>query len=89
MPLEINGQSISWTFISAILISAMWMGGLSYKVNANGDEIEKQSETKELAVRIEERQEHLREDIREIKELQKENQKVQLAILRAVQQRDE
>ncbi len=75
MPLKINGTSIPYTTITTILVAAMWMGGLSYKVNANGDEIQKQAETKERLVRIEERQESSKEDIGEIKTEQKEQGK--------------
>ncbi len=67
MPLKINGHSFSWPFISGAVVVAMWVIGLSFQVKANNDEIQKQSETKERLVRLEEQGETVASDISEIK----------------------
>ena len=72
MPIKINGYALPIKDIITIGAAVFWLAGLSFQVNANGDEIQKQAETKERLVRIEERQEVAREDIKEIKEEQKE-----------------
>jgi len=72
MPLKINGYALPIKDIITIGAGVFWLATLSFQVNANGDEIQKQAETKERLVRIEERQEVAREDIKEIKEEQKE-----------------
>lgn len=74
---RINGLNLPWSAIVTVVVAAMWMGGLSYQVNANGDKIQEQSETKERLVRIEERQNSLREDVAEIKKQQDEQSKKQ------------
>ncbi len=95
MPLKINGHSFSWPFISAVLVTVMSFGGLTYQVNANSDEIQKQSETKERLVRLEEQRETVADDITEIKTTQKSTQaavvanRVLLARILAVVERDE
>jgi len=77
MPLKINGHSISWTQITSMVAAIFWLSGISWQVNANGDEIQKQAETKERLVRIEERQEAVKEDVREIKaEQEKQDSKL-------------
>ncbi len=72
MPIKINGYALPIKDIITICIAVFWLAGLSFQVNANGDEIQKQAETKERLVRIEERQQVAREDIKEIKEEQKD-----------------
>ena len=72
MPLKINGYALPVKDIITIGAAIFWLATLSFQVNANGDEIQKQAETKERLVRIEERQETAKEDIGEIKTEQKE-----------------
>jgi hypothetical protein len=81
MPLKINGVSIPWAQLTSLAIVIFWLGGLSWQVNANGDEIQKQAETKERLVRIEERQENLKEDVKEIKDDVKEGREEQKELL--------
>jgi hypothetical protein len=57
MPLKVNGHEFSWTALTSVVAVIFWLATLSFKVNANGDEIQKQAETKERLVRIETRQE--------------------------------
>ncbi len=72
MPIKINGYALPVKDIVTVGAAIFWLATLSFQVNANGDEIQKQAETKERLVRIEERQEVAREDIKEIKEEQKD-----------------
>jgi uncharacterized protein YlxW (UPF0749 family) len=81
MPLKINGHSFSWSALTSIVIVIFWLAGLSFQVSANGDEIKKQSETKERLVRIEERQETLREDVKEVKKDIKDSREEQQELL--------
>ncbi|KKL19664.1 hypothetical protein LCGC14_2463210 [marine sediment metagenome] len=67
MPLKINGHSFSWSALTATVGVIFWLSGLSWQVTANGDEIQKQSETKERLVRLEEQRETVADDITEIK----------------------
>ena len=76
--MKINGYSIPLKDIILFSAAGMWLGALSYQVNANDDKIKEQSETKERLVRIEERQDTAREDIREIKTEQKSQGKEQI-----------
>jgi uncharacterized protein YlxW (UPF0749 family) len=81
MPLKINGHQFSWTALTSTVAAIFWLSGLSWQVNANGDEIQKQAETKERLVRIEERQENLKEDVEEIKDEVKEGREEQKELL--------
>ena len=72
MPIKINGYALPIKDIVTIGAAIFWLATLSFQVNANGDEIQKQAETKERLVRIEERQETTKEDVQEIKAEQKE-----------------
>jgi hypothetical protein len=58
-------------------------------VNANGDEIQKQAETKERLVRIETRQEAVKQTQQEIKDEQKEQRQILVKILEKVSKEDE
>ena len=84
MGLKVNGSEFSWTNIGIVITAIFWLAGLSFKVNANGDDIAKQEETKERLVRIEQKQEDFKEDITEIKDSQHETQATLTAILVAV-----
>ena len=70
------GMNIHWFICEGSLSHGLLNSWLSEdvprQVNANGDEIQKQAETKERLVRIEERQESAKDDIQEIKSEQKE-----------------
>ena len=72
MPLKINGYSFSWSALTATVAAIFWLSGLSWQVNANGDEIQEQSETKERLVRLEEQRQTVARDIADIKSAQKE-----------------
>ena len=72
MPLKINGHSFSWSALTATVGAIFWLAGLSWQVTANGDEIQKQSETKERLVRLEEQRETVARDIASIKTSAKE-----------------
>jgi len=76
--MKINGYSIPLKDIVLFGAAGMWLGALSLQVTANDDAIKEQSETKERLVRIEERQDTAREDIREIKTEQKTQGKEQI-----------
>lgn len=96
MPLKINGHQVSWAAISSTFIAIFWLAGLSFQVNANGDEIQEQAETKERLVRIEERQEAAKEDMAEVKAEQTaqgakltENAIILAKILEKVSEKDE
>jgi hypothetical protein len=70
MPLKINGYALPIKDIITVGAAVFWLAGLSFQVNANGEKIEEQQDTKERLVRIEERQENFKEDIQEIKKEQ-------------------
>lgn len=84
MPLKINGHAIPWSAITGTCIAIFWLAGLSFQVKANGDEIKKQEETKERLVRIEEKQEHAKEDTKDLKDEQAEQRKLLVKILEKV-----
>jgi hypothetical protein len=84
MPIKINGYALPIKDIVTIGLAIFWMASLSFQVKANGDDIEKQASTKERLVRIEERQVVFKEDIKEIKDSQKETQDTLVKILIAV-----
>jgi len=71
VPLRINGTQISWSSIAIVVPAIFWLATLSFQVNANGDEIQKQAETKERLVRLEEQRENVADDISDIKATQK------------------
>ena len=66
MPLKVNGQSISWTLIVPSILGILWLGGLSYQVNANADDLDNQSDTTERLVKIETTLEYTKIQISEI-----------------------
>ena len=41
MALKVNGTTIPWSALFAILAAFSWVGGMSYQVIANADELEK------------------------------------------------
>ena len=77
--MKINGYAIPMKDITPIVLATLWLGGLSWQVNSNADEIEKQVDTKERLVSIEVAQVATKEDIKEIKVEQKEQGKEQIA----------
>ncbi len=77
--MKINGYSIPLKDIITIGAGFMWLGALSWQVNANGDEIQEQSETKERLVRLEEREGTTKQDIRDIKAIQQAQAAEQIA----------
>ena len=95
MPLKINGHSFSWSALTATVGAIFWLSGLSWQVTANGDEIQKQSETKERLVRLEEQRETIADDVSEIKTALNATQeavienKILLARILAVVERDD
>ena len=82
--MKINGWSIPLKDIITIGAAGMWLGILSVNVASNAEDIEKQSETKERLARIEVQQTASKEDIKEIKEEQKEQGKLLIKILEKV-----
>ena len=68
MPIKINGYALPIKDIVTIGAASFWLAALSFQVNANGDDIEKQANTKERLVRIEERQEQAKEIRNDIKQ---------------------
>jgi len=89
MPIKINGYALPIKDIVTIGIAIFWLATLSFQVDANGEDIAKQAETKERLVRIEERQVTFKEDIKEIKASQKETQDTLVKILLAVNKDEE
>ena len=73
--MKINGYPIPLKEILIIGGCGLWLGTLQFQVLANGEDIEKQSETKERLVRIEVTQESLKDTVEEIKVEQKEQDK--------------
>ena len=95
MPLKINGHSFSWAALTSTVTAIFLFAGLFWQVSANSDEIQKQSETKERLVRLEEQRETVADDITEIKTALNATQsavienKILLARILAVVERDE
>jgi len=88
VPLKINGATIPYPLIVPAIVFTAWLGGLSYQVSANADELEKKADTSERLVKVETTVEYIQKDVAEIKVDQKANaaeQKKQLEeILEAV-----
>lgn len=53
-----------------MFVAMFWLGGLSWSVSANSDDIEKLAATDVKIARIEERQENLKEDVEDIADAQ-------------------
>jgi len=81
---KINGYTIPLREVSYIVIAAMWLAGLSFQANSNAEDIEKLSPTNERLARIEEKQEATKEDVKEIKEEQKDQSMLLVKILEKV-----
>jgi len=81
---KINGYTIPLREVSYIVIAAFWLAGLSFQVNSNAGEIEKQSNTAERLARIEVTAEATKEDIKEVKVEQKEQRTLLVKILEKV-----
>jgi len=82
--MKINGYALPIKDIVVIGSAVFWLAGLSFQVNGNAGEIEKQADTKERLARIEVTQESTREDVKEIKEEQKEQRTLLVKILEKV-----
>jgi hypothetical protein len=86
MPIKITGSAFPIKDLITLGAAAFWLAALSFQVNANGDEIKKQAETKERLTAIEVTQKVQNEDTKEIKEEQKEQRKILVEILQKVSQ---
>lgn len=84
MPLRINGHQLPWSIVTSAIVFTFWLGGLSFAVKANTDEIEKSSSTDERLARIEEKQESFKEDVAEIKDEQKTHSALLVQVLTEV-----
>ena len=82
--MKINGYALPVKDIIVIGSAIFWLAGLSFQVNSNAADIEKQSETKERLARMEVTQEATQEDIKEVKEEQKEQRTLLVKILEKV-----
>ena len=76
--MKINGYSIPLKDIVLFSAAGMWLGALSFQVNANGDEIQEHSETKERIALLEAADEVVKGDISDIKDEQKSQGKEQI-----------
>ena len=45
MPLKVNGATIPYSLVVPIAVFTAWLGGLSYQVNANAEDLEKKADT--------------------------------------------
>lgn len=79
MPIKINGYALPVKDIVTIGLALFWLASLSFQVKANGDEIQKQSETKERIVRLEEQGKTVARDIAAIKKDGKETKDAVIA----------
>jgi len=86
--MKINGYSIPLREVSYIIVASMWLAGLSWQVNSNAADIENHPSNVERLARIEEKQESTKEDIKEIKEEQKDQSVVLFKILEKVSDQD-
>ena len=74
-PLRVNGIVIPWALFVPAIMGIVWLAGLSFQVNANDTEIQKQANTAERLARIEVTLENNKEKIDDIKVAQKEQSK--------------
>ena len=84
MPLKVNGATIPYSLLIPVAIFIAWLGGLSYQVNANAEELDKKADTSERLAKIEVVQEYTKKEVKEIKEEQMEQGKKIDEILEAV-----
>ena len=73
--LRVNGIVIPWALFVPAIMGIVWLAGLSFQVNANDTEIQKQANTAERLARIEVTLENNKEKIDDIKVAQKEQSK--------------
>ena len=73
--LRVNGIVIPWALFVPAIMGIVWFAGLSFQVNANDTEIQKQANTAERLARIEVTLENNKEKIDDIKVAQKEQGK--------------
>jgi hypothetical protein len=66
MPLKVNGISIPWTAFAATLTAVFWLGGLSYQVYANADELGKIEDVPTDIALIKQDQRYLKDAVRAI-----------------------
>ena len=69
--MKINGLTIPLTLLVPSILGILWLGGLSYQVSANADDLDKQADTAERLVKVETTVEYIQKDVTEIKEEQK------------------
>jgi hypothetical protein len=82
--LKINGYAVPVKEISYIVLVTAWLTGLSFQVDSNAEDIDKQEDTVERLARIEEKQEATKEEVKEIKEEQKDQGMLLVKILEKV-----
>jgi len=81
---KINGYPLPIKDILVIATGVFWLSGLSFQVNSNAEDIKDQEDTKERLARIEVTQKATQEDVREVKEEQKEQRTLLVKILEKV-----
>ena len=82
--MKINGQTVPLTLLGYVVISILWLGGISWTAADNAEDIEELKAVQLKVVRIETVVENIKEDIDEIKLEQKEQAKTLNKILYAV-----
>ena len=73
--LRVNGIVIPWALFVPAIMGIVWLAGLSFQVNANDTEIQKQANTAERLARIEVTLDNNKEKIDDIKVAQQEQSK--------------
>lgn len=92
MPLKVNGHTVSWGFVSSVVVAIFWLSGLSFQVAANGEQLAahvpadqaSDSEVRQRLARIETSLDERKEDIQEVKDEQKNQAKMLNKILEKV-----
>ena len=69
--MKINGLRIPLVLLVPSILGILWLGGLSYQVSANADDLDNQADTAERLVKVETTVEYIQKDVTEIKEEQK------------------
>ena len=82
--MKINGYTIPLREVSYIVIATFWLAGLSFQTASNAEDIEKLSPTNERLARIEATNEATQDDVKEVKEEQKEQRTLLVKILEKV-----
>ena len=66
MPLKVNGITIPWTFIVPTALGLLWLGGLSWQVTANADDLERVEGLSTDIALIKQDQKYLKDAVRAI-----------------------